>query len=178
MNIPKKELEKLNKEGLITAQQVEQITNYYQTKNDNNKLWKRLLVISGFVRYYFNNRCKLGIDSQLYKSFCRLYFIFNINICGLPPYNKQQKEFIGSFFNYFFFYGCRKYRPYCTRDRKSTRLNSSHLSSTVFRKAFIHICTTFMLFLLINFYRFPKNTMFQYFRFYYISYCNFYILWQ
>ncbi len=49
MKISKKELEKLNKEGLITFQQVEQITNYYQTNNDNNKLWKRLFVIAGLL---------------------------------------------------------------------------------------------------------------------------------
>lgn len=46
MKISGKELEKLNKEGLITFEQVEQITNYYQTNNDNNKLWKILFIIA------------------------------------------------------------------------------------------------------------------------------------
>ena len=49
MKISRKELEKLNKEGLITFEQVEQITNYYQTNNDNNKLWKRLFIIAALL---------------------------------------------------------------------------------------------------------------------------------
>ena len=49
MKISKKELEKLNKEGLITSQQVENIINYYQNNSDNNKLWKRLFVIAGLL---------------------------------------------------------------------------------------------------------------------------------
>ena len=49
MKISKKELEKLNKEGLITSQQVEDIISYYQTNTDNNKLWKRLFVIAGLL---------------------------------------------------------------------------------------------------------------------------------
>lgn len=49
MKISKKELEKLNKEGLITSQQVENIISYYQNNNDNNKLWKRLFVIAGLL---------------------------------------------------------------------------------------------------------------------------------
>lgn len=49
MKISKSELEKLNKEGLITSQQVEQIIGYYQTKNDNTKIWKRLFAISGLL---------------------------------------------------------------------------------------------------------------------------------
>lgn len=76
MNIPKKELEKLNKEGLITAQQVEQITNYYQTKNDNNKLWKRLLVISGLL-------ISLGI-----------ILIIGANWASIPNFIKVSADFI------------------------------------------------------------------------------------
>ena len=49
MKISKKELEKLNKEGLITSQQVESIVSYYQNNNDNSKLWKRLFVIAGLL---------------------------------------------------------------------------------------------------------------------------------
>ena len=49
MKISKKELEKLNKEGLITSQQVENIVSYYQKNNDNSKLWKRLFVIAGLL---------------------------------------------------------------------------------------------------------------------------------
>lgn len=49
MKISKKELEKLNKEGLITSQQVENIITYYQENNDNSKLWKRLFVIAGLL---------------------------------------------------------------------------------------------------------------------------------
>jgi len=49
MKISKKELEKLNKEGLITSQQVEQIFSYYQKNNDNTKLWKRLFIISALL---------------------------------------------------------------------------------------------------------------------------------
>lgn len=49
MKISKKELEKLNKEGLITSQQVENIISYYQSNTDNNKLWKRLFVIAGLL---------------------------------------------------------------------------------------------------------------------------------
>ena len=49
MKISKKELEKLNKEGLITSQQVENIISYYQNNNDNNKLWKRLFIIAALL---------------------------------------------------------------------------------------------------------------------------------
>ena len=49
MKISKKELEKLNKEGLITSLQVEQILNYYQKNSDNNVLWKRLFVIAALL---------------------------------------------------------------------------------------------------------------------------------
>ena len=49
MKISKKELEKLNKEGLITSQQVENIISYYQKNTDNNKLWKRLFVIAALL---------------------------------------------------------------------------------------------------------------------------------
>lgn len=49
MNISKKELEKLSKEGLITSQQVENIISFYQKNNDNSKLWKRLFVIAGLL---------------------------------------------------------------------------------------------------------------------------------
>lgn len=49
MKISKKELEKLNKEGLITSQQVENIISYYKNNTDNNKLWKRLFVIAGLL---------------------------------------------------------------------------------------------------------------------------------
>lgn len=49
MKISKKELEKLNKEGLITSQQVENINSYYKNNTDNNKLWKRLFVIAGLL---------------------------------------------------------------------------------------------------------------------------------
>ncbi len=49
MKRSKKELEKLNKEGLITSQQVENIISYYQNNNDNSKLWKRLFVIAGLL---------------------------------------------------------------------------------------------------------------------------------
>ena len=49
MKISKKELEKLNKEGLITSQQVGNIISYYQNNNDNNKLWKRLFVIAALL---------------------------------------------------------------------------------------------------------------------------------
>ena len=49
MKISKKELEKLNKEGLITSQQVENIISYYQNNSDNNKLWKRLFIIAALL---------------------------------------------------------------------------------------------------------------------------------
>ncbi len=49
MKISKKELEKLNKEGLITSQQVEDIISYYQNNSDNSKLWKRLFIIAGLL---------------------------------------------------------------------------------------------------------------------------------
>ena len=49
MKVSKKELEKLNKEGLITSEQVERIINYYQTNNDNTKLWKRLFIIAALL---------------------------------------------------------------------------------------------------------------------------------
>ena len=49
MKIPRKELEKLNKEGLITSQQLENIIGYYKNNTDNNKLWKRLFVIAGLL---------------------------------------------------------------------------------------------------------------------------------
>ena len=49
MKIPRKELEKLNKEGLITLQQLENIIGYYKNNTDNNKLWKRLFVIAGLL---------------------------------------------------------------------------------------------------------------------------------
>ena len=49
MKISKKELEKLNKEGLITSQQVENIISYYQKNTDNNKLWKRLFIIAALL---------------------------------------------------------------------------------------------------------------------------------
>lgn len=49
MKISKKELEKLNKEGLITPQQVENIIGYYKSNTDNNKIWKRLFIIAGLL---------------------------------------------------------------------------------------------------------------------------------
>lgn len=49
MKISKKELEKLNREGLITSQQIENIISYYQTNSDNSKLWKRLSIIAALL---------------------------------------------------------------------------------------------------------------------------------
>ena len=49
MKISKKELERLNKEGLITPQQVENIISYYQSNSDNSKLWKRLFIIAALL---------------------------------------------------------------------------------------------------------------------------------
>ena len=49
MKISKKELEKLTKQGLITPQQAEQITNYYKTNNDNGKFIKRLFIIASIL---------------------------------------------------------------------------------------------------------------------------------
>jgi len=45
----KKELEKLTKQGLITPQQAEQITDYYKTNNDNGKFVKRLFIIAALL---------------------------------------------------------------------------------------------------------------------------------
>ena len=49
MKIYKSDLEKLNKEGIITNEQLEQIIHYYKTKNVGIKLWKKLLVVSGLL---------------------------------------------------------------------------------------------------------------------------------
>ena len=49
MKISRKELEKLNREGLITSQQIENIISYYQTNSDNSKLWKRLSIIAALL---------------------------------------------------------------------------------------------------------------------------------
>ena len=46
MKIYKSDLEKLNKEGIITNEQLEQIIHYYQTKNVGIKLWKKLFIVS------------------------------------------------------------------------------------------------------------------------------------
>jgi len=49
MKLSKNDLEQLNKEGIITDEQVEQILNYYQIKNVGNKLWTRLFIIAGLL---------------------------------------------------------------------------------------------------------------------------------
>lgn len=49
MKISKKDLEQLNKEGIITAEQVEQIMKYYQVNSVGSKLWVRLFIISGLL---------------------------------------------------------------------------------------------------------------------------------
>ena len=91
MKISKKELEKLNKEGLITSEQVEQIVNYYQSSNDNTKLWKRLFVIAallialGIVLVIsanwasIPNFIKISIDFILFLAlvYADYYFIIN-----------------------------------------------------------------------------------------------------
>ena len=91
MKISKKELEKLNKEGLITSEQVEQIVNYYQSNNDNTKLWKRLFIIAallialGIVLVIsanwasIPNFIKISIDFILFLAliYADYYFIIN-----------------------------------------------------------------------------------------------------
>ena len=80
MKISKKELEKLNKEGLITFQQVEQITNYYQTNNDNNKLWKRLFVIAGLL-IALGIILIIGANWSLIPNFIKITVDFWICLC-------------------------------------------------------------------------------------------------
>ena len=91
MKISKKELEKLNEEGLITSQQVEQIFSYYQNNNDNTKLWKRLFVIAALLIALgiilviganwatIPNFIKIGVDFILFLAlvYADYYFITN-----------------------------------------------------------------------------------------------------
>jgi uncharacterized membrane protein len=49
MKIYKSDLEKLNRDGIITDKQLEQIINYYQTKTVSSNLWTRLFIMSGLL---------------------------------------------------------------------------------------------------------------------------------
>lgn len=49
MKISKNDLEKLQQEGIITSNQVEQIINFYQKNNVGNKLLKRLFVLASLL---------------------------------------------------------------------------------------------------------------------------------